>query len=139
MCYYCFPNFVVVRLIFSCIFCYTQIERRIDNDTSIPYLAMNYFDCFFSKHSKILEDVKWYIDTVKVRLIAIACLTIPSKMRIKDFTFDHFLITYYKIVNDQLILIELLRHLQQRVLIQLLCIEIEKVFLDAVETEHTCQ
>ncbi|KAL5078663.1 hypothetical protein RYX36_007084 [Vicia faba] len=77
----------------------SMLAKRIDNDTLIPYLAMNYFDRFFSKNSSMLEDVEGFIDTVKVRLIAIACLTIAAKMRIKDFSIEHFLITYYRIVN----------------------------------------
>ncbi|CAI8593050.1 unnamed protein product [Vicia faba] len=77
----------------------SMLAKRIDNDTLIPYLAMNYFDRFFSKNSSMLEDVEGFIDIIKVRLIAIACLTIAAKMRIKDFSIEQFLITYYRIVN----------------------------------------
>ncbi|KAI5412069.1 cyclin-D3-1 [Lathyrus oleraceus] len=77
----------------------SKLSGRIDPDTLIPYLAMNYFDRFFSKSDSILEDVEGFIDTQKVRLIALACLTISAKLRIKDFSIDQFLINHYKDVN----------------------------------------
>ncbi|XP_058776779.1 uncharacterized protein LOC131651128 [Vicia villosa] len=77
----------------------SQLAKTIDPDTLIPYLAMNYFDRFFSKRNSILEEVEGYFDNVKVRLIAIACFTIAAKMRIKDFSIEQFLITHYRIVN----------------------------------------
>lgn len=45
------------------------------------------------------KDVEGFIDTQKVRLIALACLTISAKLRIKDFSIDQFLINHYKDVN----------------------------------------
>lgn len=45
------------------------------------------------------KNVEGFMDTEKVRLIALACLTISAKMRIKDFSIDQFLINHYKDVN----------------------------------------
>ncbi|RHN75206.1 putative cyclin [Medicago truncatula] len=75
------------------------LSRSDDPDSFIPYLAMNYFDRFLSQHKLNLEDVEGRTETERVRLIAVSCLTISSKMRTNSFSVDRFLENLYVGVN----------------------------------------
>ncbi|KAK7244433.1 hypothetical protein RIF29_39255 [Crotalaria pallida] len=58
----------------------------VDIDAFVPYLAMNYFDNYIS----ILDpdEPYFYYDIEKVRLIAITCLVMATKMR--EFSHDSY-------------------------------------------------
>ncbi|GAU42488.1 hypothetical protein TSUD_101000 [Trifolium subterraneum] len=80
-------------------------SRSIGPDTFIPYLAMNYFDCFFSINKTFKEDMEGCNnDTEKVRLIAISCLSISAKLRIKDFSVQQFLRDNNLMITPQMIM-----------------------------------
>ncbi|KAK2423913.1 putative cyclin-D6-1 [Trifolium repens] len=79
--------------------------RSIGPDTFIPYLAMNYFDRFFSMDKTFKEDVEGCNnDTEKVRLIAISCLSISAKLRIKEFSVEQFLRDNNLMITPQMIM-----------------------------------
>ncbi|CAJ2659928.1 unnamed protein product [Trifolium pratense] len=80
-------------------------SRRIDLDTFIPYLAMNYFDRFFSMTKTFKKDVEGCNnDTEKVRLIAISCLSISVKIRMKHFSVEQFLRDNNLMITPQMIM-----------------------------------
>ncbi|KAI5412055.1 hypothetical protein KIW84_056938 [Lathyrus oleraceus] len=70
-----------------------RVSRRIDSDTYIPYLAMNYFDRLCSRNTNIMKDkdVEGRSAEERFRLIAMGCLTISAKMRTKNFSVDQLL------------------------------------------------
>ncbi|KAL5081722.1 hypothetical protein RYX36_010143 [Vicia faba] len=95
-----------------------KLSRSIvrDTDAFIPYLAMNYFDRFLSRHKMILMDVEGFTDAAKVRLIAIACLTLSAKMRTGYFSVNQLLdklflemdvsISYLKVMRMELMILD---------------------------------
>ncbi|KAK2369653.1 putative cyclin-D6-1 [Trifolium repens] len=96
------PNILFRRHAVSII---AKHSRSIGPDTFIPYLAMNYFDRFFSMNKTFKEDVEGCNnDTEKVRLIAISCLSISAKLRNKEFSVEQFLRDNNLMITPQMIM-----------------------------------
>ncbi|XP_052178865.1 putative cyclin-D6-1 [Diospyros lotus] len=66
-----------------------EISKCENFDAFVPYLALNYFDRFISRHE--LPRVVTSTDEENAILLVISCLTIAWKMRIKSFNADLFM------------------------------------------------